>query len=258
MDGRRKNLARANTQTGHGALLWPVANEIPPLGQDHVDVWAWKLDVPPIPLDWESLSAEETDRGRRFVRPGDRDRFVRAHAAMRQLLSHYAHIDAAAIAYKKTAYGKPEIVEAKERVHFNLSHTSDIAVLAVSLQYELGADIERTRPISPDVAERYFSLLERETLRALPADIWLPGFYRCWTGKEALLKGEGLGLNLPLDAFDVEADPRRSPALLASRHPALKPDDWQLLPLEPAPNIMGTLAIRTAEAAEVRPFSLPV
>jgi 4'-phosphopantetheinyl transferase len=243
-------------------FLWPLVDQIPPLPLEYVHVYAWDLDVAPLPQDWKTLSEDETHRARRFVFPRDRDRYVRAHSAMRAVLASYSGMLPAEVSFSANAYGKPQIQQATnaERLQFNLSHSAGIAVLAVARGYELGVDLEMVRPIDQDVAEHHFSPHELLTLRSLPAYDWLPGFFRCWTSKEALLKGEGLGLNLPLDAFDVEVHPQRAPALLASRLPARIATGWRLVPLNPAQHAVGTLAVldatRKFTADAVQCFSL--
>ena len=216
-----------------------------PLVEAVVHVWAWDLDLPPTPHNWEILSEEETLRARRFVFPRDRDRYVRAHGIMRTLLASYIDTSPEKILFSSSRYGKPQIQkkQTSQDIRFNLSHSAGVAVLAVSCGYELGIDIEIVRPIDQDVAKGHFSRQELATLQSLPPEEWLQGFYRCWTSKEALLKGEGLGLNLPLDAFDVEAHPQRSPALLNCRPPTSIAPDWLLIDLKPAPDAVCTLAM---------------
>jgi 4'-phosphopantetheinyl transferase len=241
---------------------WPYAEPVPPLTANDVHVWTWDLDRPPLDSGWNFLNEEETFRARRFVYPQDRDRYVRAHSAMRTLLSSYAGIAPASIAFSTNAYGKPQVAheEGAEQIHFNLTHSAGVAALAVSRAFELGIDIEHIRPIDSEVAEHHFSPRELLTLGSLPPEQWLQGFYRCWTSKEALLKGEGLGLNLALDGFDVEVYPQRPPALIAVAPYTNISSDWLLAELTPAENVVGTLAIRdpagTWEGTSLQCFSL--
>ena len=243
-------------------FFWTHSKPVPPLDAKQVHVWAWDLDPPPLPSDWEILSEEETLRAHRFVYPRDRDRYVRAHSAMRTLLGGYTGVGPAGISFSTNAYGKPQIQSgnALELVRFNLTHSAGVAALAISRDYDLGIDIEHVRPIDPEIAKDHFSARELATLQSLPPEQWLQGFYRCWTSKEALLKGEGLGLNLPLDGFDVEAHPQCSPALLAVRPQAHIASEWLLAELTPGHDILGTLAIRdeagTFEDTSLRCFAL--
>ncbi len=243
-------------------FLWPRVSEVPQLALEHIHVYAWDLDLSPLPKDWEVLSEEETGRARRFVFPRDRDRYVRAHSTMRRLLAFHSGVLPAEISFSNNTYGKPQIQPAHsaERLEFNLSHSGGIALLAVARGYQLGIDLEIVRPIDRDVAEHHFSARELLALRSLSAEQWLLGFYRCWTSKEALLKGEGLGLNPPLDGFDVEVHPQRAPALLASRLSVKIAAGWLLVELKPARHAIGTLAVlnqtRKFAADAIRCFSL--
>jgi 4'-phosphopantetheinyl transferase len=232
-------------------FFWPNMPHIPLLLEDQVHVWAWSLDIQPLTRDWEILGEEEVLRARRFVRPQDRNRYVRAHAAMRTLLGTYTGVSPAKLSFSTNARGKPRIQNAEtiERVRFNLTHSAGIGVLAVSRNYHLGIDIEQIRPIDSDVALHHFSPRELLTLDNLPAPLWLAGFYRCWTSKEALLKGEGVGLSLPLDSFHVEVDPLRPPALIAVEPRSNITPGWLLFELNPADQIAGTLAIRDQSAS---------
>jgi 4'-phosphopantetheinyl transferase len=231
-----------NPQTLH----WPVSSQIPQLASGEIHVWAVDLDRPPESSDWGVLGHDETVRALRFVFPRDRDRYVRAHSAMRSLLGGYTGRPAAEIFFSHSAYGKPEIAPTQKSPHirFNLSHSGGVGVFAAGCGCELGVDIEMVRAVDRDVAEHHFSPRELLTLNCLPAEEWLRGFFRCWTSKEALLKGTGVGLNLSLDSFDVEADPRRPATLLDFRGPASLASGWTLIELQPAPNAVGALAAR--------------
>ncbi|HEY5253618.1 MAG TPA: 4'-phosphopantetheinyl transferase superfamily protein [Acidobacteriaceae bacterium] len=241
---------------------WPYAKPVPQLETNSVHVWAWELDGLPLDSDWSVLSDEETARARRFVYPRDRDRYVCAHANMRTLLSGYIGIDAARINFTALAYGKPQfnLAPGAQPIHFNLTHSANLAALAVSRDYPLGIDVERIRPIDPDIAAHHFSPQELLILDRLPAPLWLAGFYRCWTSKEALLKGEGMGLNLPLDGFDVEVHPDRPAALIAVAPHTNIASAWTLLELKPAEDFVGTLAVhdpaKTFQRTSLQCFSL--
>ena len=94
-------------------------------------------------------------------------------------------------------------------------------MLALSTETELGIDVEDLRPIQPEVAEGHFSPTELAALSSLEGEAWLNGFYHCWTRKEAILKAEGVGLNLPLNSFDVSLIPGDPAKILGVRPPVL-------------------------------------
>jgi 4'-phosphopantetheinyl transferase len=246
---------------GTQILAWPQPDPAPALDPNVVHVWAWDLDRSPLDSDWQILGEAELVRARRFVFPRDRDRYVCAHAEMRRLLGHYSGILASQIEFASNSYGKPQIECAgPQSIHFNLTHSAGVAALAISRDYAVGIDIERVRPIDSDVAAHHFSPHELLALNSLPPALWLAGFYRCWTSKEALLKGEGLGLNLSLDAFDVEVSPQLPPALIAAAPHTNIPLAWALFELKPADDFVGTLAVhdsaKTFQRTSLQCFSL--
>ena len=248
---------------GTQTLSWPQLDPAPALDAHSVHVWAWNLDRSPLESDWQILSEAELVRARRFVFPQDRDRYVRAHSAMRRLLSHYSGKPPGQITLDSNSYGKPQMEcdPGTHPIQFNLTHSAGLAALAISLGYPLGIDIERIRPIDSDVAAHHFSPHELVILNRLPAPMWLPGFYRCWTSKEALLKGEGMGLNLPLDGFDVEVHPLRPASLIAVAPQTNISLAWSLVELQPADHFVGTLAVhdpaKTFQRTSLQCFSLP-
>jgi 4'-phosphopantetheinyl transferase len=226
-------------------FLWPVLQHPEPASHDGVRVYAIDLDAPALDQHWAVLSAEETARARRFVRPADTAHFVRAHAALRHVLAAWCKQAPESLVFAAGAHGKPHLAggSGSHAVHFNLSHSGDVALLAVSQRYQLGIDVEVFRPVSPEIAQQYFAPHERAALAQCPGDAWLQGFFRCWTSKEALLKGEGLGLNLPLDAFEVAVDPAQPPAILSIGPTAAMQPGWRLFDVSPAAQTAGILAV---------------
>lgn len=216
------------------------------LPADEVHLWRIALDAEPAPPGaW--LSPDEQQRAAKFHFDRDRRRWSCARAGLRAVLGRYLGAHPAALRFVYDAYGKPSLGGGvADAPHFSLSHSADLAVVAVGRTPWLGVDIEWRRPCADAlaIARRYFARSEYLALERLaPADR-LRGFYACWTRKEAYLKAVGRGLSEPLDGFEVSVAPDEPPRLLAVDGSTAAAAPWRLYLVEPAPGYSGTLAVR--------------
>jgi 4'-phosphopantetheinyl transferase len=150
------------------------------------------------------------------------------------------------------SYGpsKPQLVAEQNprALQFNVSHSGNIALIAVGSEHPLGVDIEKIRGDvdTAALAERFFSPRERCELRALPDHFRLPAFYACWTRKEAFLKATGDGLSFPLADFSVTTHPDVDPVLEEIRGNREDPKQWFLTDLNVTEGYRATMAIEAA------------
>jgi len=152
------------------------------------------------------LDAAERGRAGRFVFPEHRCRFVRAHAALRQILHRYTGASPGDLRFGVGEHGKPFLEHpAADSLSFNLSHSGDLAVVAVGEMREVGVDIECIRhvPDWDEIARRSFHPAESEWVRSYSEDRRAEAFFEVWTKKEAYIKACGHGLSHPLDSFQV-------------------------------------------------------
>lgn len=184
-----------------------------PLGveRDDVDVWAVALSADASVLGHclGLLSDEERDRADRFVHKVHRDEYAVAHGLLRHLLSRYLGEAARAIRFGSRPGGKPFVGHpAHPAFSFNLSHSGDRAVIAVGDGREVGVDVEHERPVEEAlaIAGTNFSPSEAAAIRQAPAGRQGAEFFRYWVAKEAVVKAQGSGLGLPLDAFEIRFD----------------------------------------------------
>jgi 4'-phosphopantetheinyl transferase len=197
---------------------WSAGRSTQTFPTHRVDVWRVHLDAP-VKADVEAagLSADEMTRASRFHFERDKTRFIRCRSALRELLSGYMTIPKFEIRFEYLPTGKPQLSADQNpcQLQFNVSHSAGMALIAVSSKYRLGVDIEavRSNVDTDSLAERFFSMRERIGLRALPDHLRLPGFYACWTRKEAFLKATGRGLSFPLADFSVTTHPDLNPQL---------------------------------------------
>ena len=162
-----------------------------------IHVWRVCLDDAAEPMP-SVLSDDERERAARFSRPLDRRRFVAARATLRAILADMLDLDATGSATLRFGYraaGKPYLID-HPKLHFNISHSEDYALVAATRAGEIGIDIERQRPMHDmdSIARVAFTEAERAALIGCPSGDRSAVFYRIWTRKEALLKASGDGL----------------------------------------------------------------
>lgn len=171
-------------------------------GQVHI----WRIDLDHIaPASWEeTLCAEEFRKAKCFVQKKHHDRFLQGRSWLRSLLSAYTSVAPRELEIGFNQYGKPHL-PLRYRLGFNLSHSENLAVIAIGRNQMIGIDIERL--VLPwgghALAQQVFSAEEYRSFTALPDDGLLIPFLTCWTRKEALAKALGVGLTLDLREISV-------------------------------------------------------
>ena len=229
---------------------WDSPPEKLTLPRNAVHVWRASLDVSTSCLHslQGTLTPDECTRAERFYFQEHRERFIAGRGLLRNILSRYLDRKPGQLRFRYNSYGKPALIEETgvEGICFNLSHSHDMALYAVTHGREIGVDIERFRPDveAEKLAERFFSPREAAVLRALPEQLRKEGFFNCWTRKEAYIKAEGEGMAIPLSSFDVSLAPGAAAALLRSQNPPQETSRWSLQALDPKPGYAAALAVK--------------
>lgn len=181
-----------------------------------IEVLMTRLDELPEADAAACLSDGERQRAARYRFAPHRRRFVVARARLRELLGARLGVPPEAVELAYGRHGKPALAPRFARAgwHFNVSHSDELAVYALSRGPEVGVDVEAVRPFPAmdRAAEQCFSPRELDAYRALGARERPLGFFRGWTRKEALLKALGLGLAAPPRPLDVSLSHGESPA----------------------------------------------
>jgi len=247
-----------------------------PAGQ--IDVWLARI---PSAREWAELqpgrsclSAEERQACSAFQRVEDRVRAEFARALLRTTLARYAAVLPEAWEFVLGEHGKPAAANPEgSRLRFNLSHTAELVACGVTLERDLGLDLEDARREAEflDLARRVFADDELAAFEALAPEARQQRFFEHWTLKEAYLKARGLGFSLdPRSAsFEFGGAGRLRPRFAAAAGESA--DSWWFALLEVAPAHTLALAskngnrasrVRTyfleAEAAEPRELELKI
>ncbi|STY29776.1 phosphopantetheinyl transferase [Legionella wadsworthii] len=206
------------------------------LNEARIDLWQFSL-THELKNAYELLNSEEQARAERFYFSKHRRRFANARAIMRIILSNYLNISAEDLEFSYNSHGKPEITNGA-KLQFNLSHTEDLALLAVGKGFPLGVDVEKysARPYV-GIAKSLFSDQEFDEFIKVPLALRPAIFFHVWAQKEALIKACGLGLSYPTKNFSV---PIIMPTKLLVNDP-LHNITWQLRSFMPEVACSGAL-----------------
>jgi len=209
----------------------------------------------------EILSAAERERAARYRFEEDRERFIAARATLRQLLARETGIPAADVVIQDSENRKPRLILPAETSppFFNVSHSGDQALIALSGDAEVGIDIEQIRQDCPveDLARRYYAPAEYDWLRSLRLQRRIEAFYRLWTIKEAVLKCVGLGLSLPPASVRVRLSPNRPPLITCADAAAKNVEKFFVRELRAIDGYAAAVAVAVPDA-EIVSAPVPV
>jgi 4'-phosphopantetheinyl transferase len=171
--------------------------------------WA-TLDLEPSDLSrlCSALAPDESARASRYRSSQDRDRFVAARGLLRQILGAHLHTSPGSVRLAYSARGKPHL-DYPSDLRFSLSHAGSHLVVAVAWSRQLGVDVEPepSENLVSELADVVLSPPERDALDRTVQTERPAWFGRMWTRKEAFVKADGRGMEIPLEQIDVMTDP---------------------------------------------------
>ncbi len=192
---------------------WYSQESFSDINNTEIHIWLNYLNVHEARIKhlYPLLTAAEKERSERFKFYKHRKAFIASHGFMHMVLANYLNIEADEIEFEHTQQGKPFLVESqnRENIQFNLSHSNNMAILAVCKQHEVGIDIEYAgRKIDwLGISKRFFTANEQQVFFKLPEAEQKAAFFKIWTRKEAHMKVTGKGLALAPTQFEVSVPP---------------------------------------------------
>jgi len=188
---------------------------------DGDDVHVWRINVPAVASSPSSpylpavLSSHERERGDGFPSDAHRRQFIVGRATLRLILGAFIGAPASALAFAFGTDGKPALAQpySQSGIEFNLAHSGDWVVCAITRGRAVGIDIERTRRVASvaHIARFLFSSAEQHALAMVGARCRERTFFDIWTRKEACVKAKGRSL-LAVAANSASQSARRSGA----------------------------------------------
>jgi 4'-phosphopantetheinyl transferase len=225
---------------------WRTPETFPALAADAVHVWRIALTISDAELNRRArvLTFEELARAARFHFERDRHRWMATRATVRALLARYTGVPADSLRFHLGPHGKPSLEAPNGTgLEFNVSHSGELALCAVSRGRAVGVDVEAIRPefATLSMARRFFAPAEVSSLESIPPNEQTQAFFACWSRKEAYMKARGTGIALGLDRFEVSLLPGRPASLLATHDEPDAVKRWTLMALAPGDGYAGAL-----------------
>ncbi len=193
---------------------WQSHEAFGELAQGTVHVWLNYMNIHQAKLKhlYPLLSDAEKARSEQFKFFKHRKHFIASHGFLHAVLANYLDTEAATIEFDYGDNGKPSIISEQNTrdIKFNLSHSGNLAILAVSNSFDVGIDIEciERKTDWRGISQRFFTHREQAEITRLTEDQQKAAFYQVWTRKEARMKVTGDGLKLPPGQFEVSVPPQ--------------------------------------------------
>lgn len=149
------------------------------------------------------VSKEKQERVIKLRKREDAYRTLLADILIRTVIYRTYNIPIEEISFACNSYGKP-FLKGFSHIHFNVSHSGDWVIGALSNNSMVGVDIEKIQPLEVDMVKSVFSTLEYHDFITKKREEQLSYFYDLWTLKESYVKALGQGLSISLQSFSIK------------------------------------------------------
>ena len=215
------------------------------LEQNQVHIWRVNIDNPTLNLDdlfSDVLSDDERKRVDRLKSEKDKRRFIVSRGLLRENLGNYIGTEPSDITFTYNKYGKPGLKPEHNlgNIKFNVSHSANLAIYAISQNREVGIDLEYIREVrtADKIIKRFFTQQETDFYYSQPENKKKLAFFTLWTRKEAYSKARGMGIGLPSKEFDLNL----APTTVTSTTNTKAESKWSLVDIEIDEDYLAALA----------------
>ncbi|ATC96427.1 4'-phosphopantetheinyl transferase family protein [Pseudoalteromonas tunicata] len=231
------------------------------LNKNQVDVWQafpMQLQDPSTLAQLQSLvTVEEHQTILQCKRPLERHTKLVTRALARYALAKYLTVDPLEIVFKKSLHGKPSIASPECELSFNLSHSADFVMCAITKQAQIGIDVEKIRykPSLLKMGETVFNQQELTDIASFTGPAQHRRFFDYWTLKESFVKATGAGLTTPLQSITCQPGHIKAQLQLATEF-IDRDKHWQcyLWPISQQHRLAITLDKQHPEPTDIRCF----
>ncbi|MBL4679890.1 MAG: 4'-phosphopantetheinyl transferase superfamily protein [Pseudomonadales bacterium] len=226
-------------------------------GEDRIDIWYVDLTLSGFEC-LDLLSEDEIIRSKKMLNTENKNLFIRSRCALRLILANCLSLNPREISFQYGEKGKPKLdVPSSTQLEFNLSHSNDIALIAVGTKRQIGIDISHTNRSTnwQGIAKRNFTESEQAYLMqtgSSQTEVSRNHFHRIWSQKEAYTKALGLGFSYGFKNFSVELDG-------GLREDNISPDAiklWTIKSFEPEKDSVAALAFSGSTQPKIYAWKL--
>jgi 4'-phosphopantetheinyl transferase len=211
-----------------------------------IDIYSIDTNFSPIALTdcYALLNQQEREQAARFKFEYLSERYIYARGLLRFIISGYLNCQAKDIVFEKLPRGKPYLLNYPQ-LHFNISHSNEKLLIALSKELPIGIDIEqiKMRKSIEDLVLRCLAPTEQSYWFALAKEQQLKAFYQFWTRKEAFVKATGFGIALGLEQCVI--NPIKPTAFLTIPEQCGLVSEWQLMDLAIDINYCSAIAAQS-------------
>lgn len=196
---------------------------------------------------FQVLSQEEQRFAQMMHNEVLKKQYITVRIGLRQILALYLNKTCDAITIVKTEYGKPYLID-YPNCHFNISHSGDFLLIAISQLGAVGIDIEQIKSYSRDfsaLVAKCFATSEQHYWHNLADNEKVAEFYRFWTRKEAFVKAVGRGLAMGLQSCVIASE--KPPRFMGLPQEYGRPSDWRLFDLSLNSGLYGALVLENGK-----------
>jgi 4'-phosphopantetheinyl transferase len=228
------------------AVEWQTPPSALPLTPSDVHIWRVGLEQPASEVTrlGDFLSEDEQAKAQKFANLTLQNQFIVGRGYLRHILSQYVHLAPSQLQLSTGKWGKPTLA-GFPMIRFNLAHSKNLAVYAVTYRRAIGIDLEFLRPVSnyEAIAHRHFSKNELTKFLSKPQDQRDLAFFTCWTRKEAYIKAIGQGLVFPLENFEVSLEFEAETKILYSSKSPTEAEHWSVKTFVPLENYLASVIV---------------
>lgn len=193
------------------------------------------------------LSTDELLTTQQFHSNFMQQRYICYHVALRYIIGSYLKCPPKQVPFIYNKHNKPYLIPEKNplRLEFNISHSKDLALCAISTKARVGVDIEGLRNITngDNVAKQILTKTEQDHYFSSPQTQRSKLFFKYWTLKEAFVKAIGEGLNFDLDQVEFILTPNASPNIQIIPYPE-ESQMWTTQSFSPCTEYIAAIATK--------------